>query len=258
MKTCIRKNCFETNSSSMHSIVVTKDKGQYSKEEFTDDLYIWKDGKLNVWDSELEFGRYPFHILTTFKDKLMYAIASFCGGYTDDEKADEAFDEIEKIAKKYIPELKEIKLPEKRESIFIKEDGTEIGPSGVWAEDDDEFYYHNGKEKEHVIRSEYVNVSPDYGYVDHQSSGLLMSFLKRKHISLEEFLTNKKYVVIIDGDEYCYWETLMKSSLINKKKIAYQYPDGESYDSEMIEEMITGLKEEIDRCEANKKEEQNT
>jgi hypothetical protein len=53
------------------------------------------------------------------------------------------------------------------------------------------------------------------GYIDHQSIGLLQNFLRSHNISLEEFLTNSKYVVWIDGDEYCIKEKLFESGLIH-------------------------------------------
>lgn len=49
-----------------------------------------------------------------------------------------------------------------------------------------------------------------YGYIDHQSDGLLRGYLTKNEISFKEFLTNKKYVVIIDGDEYGMWEWFKK------------------------------------------------
>lgn len=234
MKINIRRNCFETNSSSMHSIVVTDENSTYSEKELLEDMYIWKDGKFDIWnDNDLYFGRSPFRILTTFSEKLCYAIASLCGGYTEEEEADRNFEMLENIAKKHVPTLKTIKLPEKREPIFLREDGTEISSTGVWPEDDDEFYYHKNNEKERVIRSDYDNVSPEYGYIDHQSSGLLQGFLRKNDISIEDFLTCKKYYVIIDGDEYCEWDKLKLSGLLNKERIVKEYPDsGYSYDYE--------------------------
>ena len=238
MKINIRRNCFETNSSSMHSIVVTDEEGTYSEKEILENMYLWNDGKFEIWnDDDLNFGRYPFRILTTFVEKFCYAVASLCGGYTDEEEADKNFEMLENIAKKHVPALKLIKLPEKREPIFLREDGTEIGSSGVWLEDDDEFYYHKNKEKEHVTRSDYEYVTPDYGYIDHQSSGLFEGFLKKNNISVEDFLTCKKYYVIIDGDEYCEWDKLKLSGLLNKSRIVKEYPDsGYSYDYEKYRE----------------------
>ena len=238
MKINIRRNCFETNSSSMHSIVVTDENGTYNEKEMLEKMYIWDNGKFEIWnDDDLDFGRYPFRILTTFVEKLCYAIASLCGGYTDEEEADKNFEMLENIAKKHIPTLKLIKLPEKREPVFLLENGTEIGPSGVWLEDDDELYYHNNTRKERVTRSDYEYVTPDYGYVDHQSSGLLEGFLKKNNISVEDFLTCKKYYVIIDGDEYCEWDKLKLSGLLNKSRIIKEYPgSGYSYDYEKYRE----------------------
>ena len=248
MKVNIRKNCFETNSSSMHSIVITDEEGIYSVDEITNKIYIWNDGKLEIWDEDsLCFGRFPFQILSTFKEKLCYAIASLCGGYTESEEADKNFEMLENIAKKYIPELESIELPEKREAIFIREDGTEIGPSGVWEEDDDEFYLHKGKEKERVARSDYDNVMPDYGYIDHASSGLLQAFLAKNNISIRDFLVQKKYYVIIDGDEYYEWEKLKTSALLNTARIVAEYPeDNRPYEYEKYKEEQEDDEEEFD------------
>ena len=51
----------------------------------------------------------------------------------------------------------------------------------------------------------------DYGGTDDY---LIEGWLKKYNISLEEFLTNKRYVVICDGDEYCIWDHLKESGLI--------------------------------------------
>ena len=47
----------------------------------------------------------------------------------------------------------------------------------------------------------------------------LFGWLDEHNISLKEFLTNKKYVVIQDGDEYCIWKDLIDCGLIDKKVI---------------------------------------
>ena len=106
MKTQIRMNCFESNSSSMHSIVTSKTTGIYTPEEFHEDIYINKNGKWDFWYRNLEFGRSPYSILCTFNDKMSYAIASLCGVYVKQEIVDKYFDELERIACKYIPECK--------------------------------------------------------------------------------------------------------------------------------------------------------
>ena len=62
---------------------------------------------------------------------------------------------------------------------------------------------------------------PYTGYVDED---MLSDFLEKGNISLEEYLTNKKYVVIQDGDEYGYWDDIKNAGLINLNAIDYEYP----------------------------------
>ena len=64
---------------------------------------------------------------------------------------------------------------------------------------------------------------PYFGYVDHESSSLLQDFLDEQKISLEKFLVNKKYLVVVDGDEYCEFEKLLNSGIINKGIIDYEF-----------------------------------
>lgn len=59
-----------------------------------------------------------------------------------------------------------------------------------------------------------------YGYVDHQSDGLLQAFLKEHNISLEEFIFNDRYMVVIDGDEYQVFNNMLEVGLINKSEIS--------------------------------------
>ena len=53
---------------------------------------------------------------------------------------------------------------------------------------------------------------------------MLSGFLEEENISLEEYLTNKKYVVIQDGDEYGYWGDIKNAGLINLYAIDHEYP----------------------------------
>lgn len=63
---------------------------------------------------------------------------------------------------------------------------------------------------------------PDTGCVDED---MLSGFLQKENISLEEYLTNKKYVVIQDGDEYCYWGDIKNAGLIDMEAIDHEYPE---------------------------------
>ena len=62
---------------------------------------------------------------------------------------------------------------------------------------------------------------PYVGYVDED---MLSGFLKREKVSLEEYLTNKKYIVIQDGDETCYWSDMKNLRLVNMDVIDHEYP----------------------------------
>lgn len=170
----IRTSVFETNSSSMHSLVIKKNSGYYTSEEINEHLWL-HNGEWDIWREEsIEFGRYPFGCLGTFESKVRYAIASLCGYHNDRE---EKFKEIENLVTEIVPECTTITLPKQRWS-----DGTKVS----------------------------------YGYVDED---ILTPFLKNENISLKEFLTNKKYVVIVDGDEYCIWDSIKDAGLVNMDEI---------------------------------------
>ena len=177
MKRQIRSSVFETNSSSMHSLVIKKNGSTYSDDELRKNLYLDRDNMWDIWhDDYLHFGRAPFQCLATFDSKVRYAIASLCNWRDNRE---EVFQEIESVVMEIIPDCYGIKLPKMHYS---------------W-ETEDHIYY---------------------GSVDED---ILSSFLKNENISLKEFLTNKKYVVIVDGDEYCIWDSLKKSGLVDASEI---------------------------------------
>lgn len=106
MKRQIRRGCFESNSSSQHSLVVMKKNDHYTPEEIKKEFYLGEHGVWDVWDDSLDFGRSPFRTLGTFKTKWLYACASLVEEYNDD-----AYKELEALAFKYVPGLKKIELP---------------------------------------------------------------------------------------------------------------------------------------------------
>ena len=162
----IRCNTFETNSSSSHSLVIRKDNTfyedesvYYTKEEIQDELsWLLSDDKKTYGKSWCDwyYGRAPFRILTTFRDKLSYAYANY---YYDKDKVKELLD----IIRKYIPEIKKF-----------------------------------GKVKD-------VGVDEPW----------LAGWLEKYNLSLEEFLTNRKYTVICDGDEYNIWMDMVDTGIID-------------------------------------------
>lgn len=170
MKTVIRQETFETNSSSMHSLVITKNSDVVTPKMFEEDYYIPKDGTLSIFSrEELYFDRAPFRILSTPLEKLEYLIA---------QSTKEERNTLIETFKKIYPKVKEIEFPR-----YYSEEGV------------------------------------FYGEVDHQSKGFVKDFLEKHDISIEQFLKEKKYNIIIDGDEYCEWEKVKKSGLIDLDNI---------------------------------------
>lgn len=176
----IRRNVFETNSSSSHSLVITTDNEHYTREEINKNFYM-TDGIVRLWESSLEFYRSPFDMLVTFKDKLRYAIASSNGNLVD---------ECREICKKYVDGFTDFEFDTK---------------DYVW----------DSEVKDYVETDDPI---PNYGGTDdYQIEG----WLKHYNISLEEFLTNKRYIVVVDGDEYCVWSNIKDSGLVDVKKIIH-------------------------------------
>ena len=179
----VRSNVFETNSSSSHSIVLLNKQGLDNEEYFK--CFLTKEGLFEIWRGEdLEFGRYPFNILSTFADKVKYAIASY---------GKPRFEEIEDLCRKYI-------VP----AYFSSEDigyctGIEL-PMDICSTD-----------------NEY------YGGIDHQSMGLLDNTLNKLGITLEEFLINPRYVIIIDGDEYQIFDKMFECGIIDGSTVEKRF-----------------------------------
>lgn len=158
----IRANVFETNSSSTHSLVLFKNRAdKYTYEEMYEELkYHIHDGIYMPWE-ELYFGRYPFKVLTSFRDKLHYAYANTHG-------IEDKVNEVTEVLSELVPD--------------------------IWG----------------------FKPSDSFMGVDET---MLPYWLKELRIDLAEFLTNKKYVVVCDGDEYCIWEDLKEKGIINTEAI---------------------------------------
>lgn len=232
----IRKGCFETNSSSMHSIAVTKNDVHVTPEDVSDGgrehIYIGKDGGMWLWNIDSGYGRSPFDVLTTFQDKLQYAMCEFLGyKHIDDPEYERIYGEFSDIARKLIPEFTGFDISKRHEDIYLDEDGNHIMYKNLiydgwdYVNHCEEYSYldANGKKHKAILDEDNVMEEPDIGTIDHQSSGMLMGFLSKHGVSLEEFLTNKKYIVIIDGDEYCTWAKMKSEGVIDKSYIVEEY-----------------------------------
>lgn len=101
MRRQVRRSTFETNSSSMHSLVVTKNNEYFTQEEIEKDIWLF-DGTIDGKD--MDYGRSPFRVLYGLKDKAMYAIASLC------EYKDETYNRICNVIRSYLPGFKDFDL----------------------------------------------------------------------------------------------------------------------------------------------------
>lgn len=260
MKFQIRQKCHETNSSSMHSYVKTKkNKGiRMTQEEIRDEFFLNDDWyKVRHKDDEQEivklyfyhneFERSPFEVLSSFEDKLAYAIAEYCGNNYSMEsylKAENTFDEMFKSLLIRLIGCDDIEWNqwESKRFIVYSDDNAEyfdefeevpyeklvyIDKSNKkdFSEDDliNDCYANVDKDGKH-IENAYFDV-PNFGYIDHQSAGLLRKFLKTHGLSLEDFLVRKDILVVIDGDEYQIFTNMVDCGLIDIDNIEVQYPD---------------------------------
>lgn len=179
----VRLNTFETNSSSSHSFVITDFEGRYSQEEIMNHVCLWKDGKTIMWSSGLEFGRSPFDFLNNFESKTRYAIASSNGRLVP---------QIVEVWKKYVPGFTHFEFDEKYR---------------VWDE-----------EKQEYVDTDDDNPVYEYGYTDDY---MIEGWLKKYNVSVEDFLTMRRYVIVVDGDEYQIKDKLFNSGLVDTSHIIH-------------------------------------
>ena len=260
MKYQIRKGCFETNSSSMHSLIVTKknENVRMTQKEIREEFYLDEDWykerhkndaeeivRIDPWENE--FGRSPFAVLSSFRDKLAYAVAEYCGnnyGIESYLKAEDIFDEVFKPLLIRLIGCDDVEWDKWGDGHFVvySDDSAEYFhefkevPYGMLVyidesekdkySDDDMIYggYRNVDKNGRRIEDAWFDV-PDFGSIDHQSSGLLRRFLADNNLSLEEYLVRKDVCVVIDGDEVCELGNLIGGGLIDKDSIVLICPD---------------------------------
>lgn len=182
----IRNGCFETNSSSSHSIVVRNDSKTPYNIISLDNTWIRylvdKNNNLILNEYELQFGRSPFKYLSTFVDKLRYVVA--CNA----RKLDYEYgmntiggikDELLSIVQEICPEVKQI----------LFEGDLEPDPEETCRYTDYQF-----------------------GHVDED---ILNPWLSSNNVSLRDFLLNDKYHIVCDGDEYNVFDGMIKSGIID-------------------------------------------
>ena len=239
MRRQIRRGVFETNSSSMHSITILKKDDIYTQKEIEDSVRIrtdhTSDQKRLVWEldgEELEFGRHPFKVLGSFGEKWRYACAALVGKYNDD-----ICKELVALAKKYIPQIDGVVFPKVWRRIPNKDFAREKKCSNSYLEsygktEEELIYYLNKLADEWQLDEIEYRTSDGYwefcepyvGYADGEY--VLGDFLMKENVSLEDFLTHKKYIVIQDGDEYDEWGKMKDIGIINVDAIDCEFCGG--------------------------------
>lgn len=205
MKRQIRRNVFETNSSSMHSLVIKKKSEYFTEDEVRADLYVNKEGLIRNYKNDNYFGRSPFQVLATLGDKANYVLASMCN-YKDDD----IYTEVCNTIREFIPEFKgydvDLCTDTRSKKYSTEEDIKKYYGEGNYVEKDDEW----------------IVWGYDLGGVDED---ILTDFLEKENITIAEFLKNKRYVVVVDGDEYCIYKDMKENGLINTDSIEREYPE---------------------------------
>lgn len=262
MKMQIRTGMFETNSSSAHSLLIMKKRQTMTQQEIRDEYYLdedWRKERGNTlrlnWINE-EFGR-DFDVLTSFRDKLSYALASVCGSCYSLESyvrgGDTFYEVFEPLLKRLIgvdevePYMESRNFHVYSDSVTddLEQDYTtyegvpydDLIRNENWNKEghEDEGYYKeickSGRKQEEI----WLEV-PEFGSVDHQSAGLLQKFLDKYDITLEDYLIRKDIVVIVDGDEYDIFGTMLETGIVDKNAIQIKYPKDGSYDWELYKE----------------------
>ncbi|MCH5267742.1 MAG: hypothetical protein J1E62_05295 [Lachnospiraceae bacterium] len=169
MKRQIRRSVFETNSSAVHSLIVTKNNDYFSENEVRDNFkFLW--GKPVKWSYEDMTFPIEFQVLTSLYDKARYVLALMCR-----QIGDNVYEEVNTVIRSYVPDFSGFEF----ETLDL--------PNGLVEEN-------------------------------------LIDFLQKEDITITEFLTNKRYVVIVDGDhDDCDYNRLKKSGLFNKEMVEREY-----------------------------------
>lgn len=203
----IKKGCFETNSSSMHSLAIWKKVKPYSEYELSLGTYYDKDKTVfELFDfcsrepEDYEFGRYPYRQLTTPIEKLRYIVGLYIDyeypikegteDESDYEKEPTYFFTDKEVEEELIRLVKKYTHCEKIEWSFQKE---EMNWDHKWE-----------------MRTYYPSTS-----TTNDSGEDVTQFVKRKGISLEDLIFSPRYTIQVDGDEYGEFKDMFEFGMID-------------------------------------------
>ena len=171
MKKVIRDGCFETNSSSMHSVTV---RGKYEYNNDRVPMTIDDDGYIGVWTDE--YGWYG-DSCDTWYTKLGYA---FCMVLITEYPDDVIYDNNAVVDQEVLEKLQGYQTL----LAALKEHNSSC--KGIYIYRDKGSFY-------------------PYGYIDHQSCedySSLQEFLDDWNVDAERYLFDDNVVVMIDNDNH--------------------------------------------------------
>ena len=185
MKQIVRANTFETNSSSMHSLVVTKKSRPYSQWQKNLDTYNLAFGfeLFDGWEDH-RYERFPFKVLSSPKEKLKYYVAHYVGFKGEMDKLELVRDFVSK----------HLNISKDKITLHKMVDS--------WDEEREEVESH--------------------GYAGLNDTGEdVFTYIEKNNIPLEEFILDPRYTVIVDGDEYQEFGKMFLKGLIDIDNIEY-------------------------------------
>lgn len=207
MKIQIRKGCFETNSSSMHCLVIADTEEVFDQRDLEYAFWSWGNED-EIETPKLYFGRSPFKVLTDVKDKFFYVL-----GALSQEFGDKYWDECSEFIKKHLN--KRLVPNEKSDCRYFKTEEEAID----FANKMNKTLKEKGLEDFEVkpTKSEYSNSweVEDCTSIYVEDYGRLKTFFEERNLTVEDFVLHKKYIIIVDGDEYRIWEDIKQLGIIN-------------------------------------------
>lgn len=222
MVTKFRRGMFETNSSSAHVFIATKDDLQLSvnvakifREHIVNGVYCLTK---NIDDDEVEelyFGRWPFKILMSPHEKLQYACAAY---------GDEVASALLEIIQSLCPECTAIRFPEEtHHEAYLVSTHEQVSARDIEYTHDCNGYPNCYRTEHGLEPVELVERQEKYyGEIDHQSENILDKGLQDTSITIKEFILDPHYIMIIDGDEYDTWGDLKDNKIIDRNTIKYE------------------------------------
>ena len=180
----IRRNVFETNSSSSHAISFSNSKHTLDYTQLIPDIY----GVIHTWFDEFDWGYYGYADTNSAQVKLSYLITQIC--------------ETNDCPRPWC--CKEYELQEAAEAVMETDDFKMLEEDII------------STLKEHGIPAEKIIVEANQeGYVDHQSVCAIRNILPDECGTYSDFVFDKGYDLLITNDNAYSEDDLLETAQNN-------------------------------------------